>query len=200
MKRFLLFIYVAVAAIALKAETADAVLSRAASKLASAKSVTADYTVTADGQSMSGNITVAGDKFHVESREIKSWYDGKTQWTYSAEIGEVNVTEPTAEELAQVNPFAIINSFRSNFTSRLLGDKDGDISIEMLPKAKGDIKKIILSLKKSTLFPSRIVIYMSSGSVLTINVKSISEGMRLPDSHFRFSPSMLPGVEVVDLR
>ncbi|MDE6484210.1 MAG: hypothetical protein K2L14_02310 [Duncaniella sp.] len=200
MKRILIFTYLLMAAVAVNAQSAANILSRAAEKLAAAKSISAEYAVVADGRTMNGNITVAGEKFFIDSREIKSWYDGKTQWTYSAEIGEVNVTEPTAEELAQVNPFAIINAFRSNFTARTLSNKDGVVTVEMLPKVSGDIKKTILTLNTSTLFPSRIVIYLSSGSVLAINIKSISEGMRLPDSHFRFNPASMPGVEVVDLR
>ncbi|MBD5202870.1 MAG: hypothetical protein HDS56_06110 [Barnesiella sp.] len=200
MKRITILLYVLLAAISIKADTASDILSRAANKLASAKSVSAEYTVSADGRSMNGSITVAGERFRIDSREIKSWYDGKTQWTYSAEVGEVNVTEPTAEELAQVNPFAIIQAFRSGFNSRITNDKDGSVTVEMLPKAKGDIKKTVLTMDKSTLYPSKIVIYLSSGSVLAITVKSISEGMRLPDSHFRYNPLSLPGVEVVDLR
>ncbi|MDE6417037.1 MAG: hypothetical protein K2K68_08440, partial [Duncaniella sp.] len=159
MKRIFFLTCLLLVAGGLKADTASTVLSRAAQKFAAAKSVSAEYTVTADGQSMNGNITLSGDKFHIDSRDIKSWYDGKIQWTYSAEIGEVNITEPTAEELAQVNPFVIINSFRNNFTARMISDKDDAVTVELLPKVKGDIKKTVMTLSKSTLFPSRIVIY-----------------------------------------
>lgn len=201
MKRILIILYILLGTVAANAASSANILSKAAEKLAAAKSVSADYTVTADGRSMNGNITVAGQKFMLDSREIKSWYDGKTQWTYSSEIGEVDITEPTAEELAQVNPFAIINAFRSNFNPRTVSETPGAVTIELLPKKSGgDIKKVLLTLELSTFFPSKIVITLASGSVLTITIKAISEGMKLPDSFFRFSPSALPGVEIVDLR
>ncbi|MDE5785136.1 MAG: outer-membrane lipoprotein carrier protein LolA, partial [Duncaniella sp.] len=194
-------IYLLLGAATIYAASASSILSKAAEKLAAAKSVSADYTVTADGRTLNGSITVAGEKFLIDSREIKSWFDGKTQWTYSSEIGEVNITEPTAEELTQVNPFAIINAFRSNFNARTVSETPTAVTIEMLPRhSGGDIKKVLLTLQRSTFFPSRIVITLSSGAPLTISIRSISEGMKLPDSYFRFTQSALPGVEVVDLR
>ncbi len=201
MNRLLVVFFAIFSCLAVKAASADALLNKAADRLRGCKSVTADYTVTADGRSMNGTITVAGDKFVIDSRDLKAWYDGKTQWTYSAEIDEVNVVEPTEEELAQVNPFAIISAFRSLYTQRLLSTTGGMSTIELLPKEKGrDVKKIIITLSDSTFFPSKVVIYMVSGSVLAITVKSVSEGMALPDSHFRFTPARMPGVEVIDLR
>ena len=102
------------------AESATAILDKAAAQARSAKSLKATYTITADGHSQSGTLTIAGDRFIISSPQVSSWYDGKTQWTYSTQTGEVNITEPTPEELQQVNPFAIISSFRKLYIATLL--------------------------------------------------------------------------------
>ncbi|WP_301904186.1 LolA-like putative outer membrane lipoprotein chaperone, partial [uncultured Duncaniella sp.] len=102
------------------AETATSILDRASAKIRSDKSIAATYTISADGHLHSGTLTIAGDRFILTSPQISSWYDGKTQWTYSTQTGEVNITEPTPEELQQVNPFAIINSFRKLYKASLL--------------------------------------------------------------------------------
>ena len=80
------------------AESATAILDKAAAQARSAKSLKATYTITADGHSQSGTLTIAGDRFIISSPQVSSWYDGKTQWTYSTQTGEVNITEPTPEE------------------------------------------------------------------------------------------------------
>lgn len=183
------------------AATPDALLKSAADRLNSAKSLVASYRVTAEGHTMKGELVVAKEKFKIEAPQVKSWFDGKTQWTYSAEIGEVNVTEPAAEELSQVNPFAIINAFRANYRSKAI-KTTGDVQlIEMIPLKKGgNISKILLTLNTRTLYPSKIVIYTDSGTPMTIDILSVSEGQLLPDNFFRFDAKKFPGVEVVDLR
>ena len=59
----------------------------------------------------SGTLEVKGDKFHLKSGGVETWFDGKTQWSYVEQNGEVNVSTPTPEELRGVNPYALVNSY-----------------------------------------------------------------------------------------
>ena len=77
---------------------------------------------------------MSGNKFTIKSPEMEIWFDGKNQWAYSPNTDEVNLTEPTAEELSQINPLSVINRFANNFNASLL------------PSAKG-VKNIRLSAK-----------------------------------------------------
>lgn len=183
------------------AESAIQILDKAAAKAKSAKSLKAAYTISADGHKQSGTLTISGDKFIIASPEIASWYDGRTQWTYSTQTGEVNITEPTAEELQQVNPFAIISSFRKHYKATLLKSAAGQKKIKLTAgNPKSDIKSVILTLNSATLYPSNIELTMSNRRIVNISVNAIAEAGAIPLSEFRFDPKKHPGVPVVDLR
>ena len=67
-------------------------------------------------QSLQGNLILQAKKFHLNTPEVKAWFDGKTQWAYFAQNNEVSVTNPTTEELAETNPAMIISELRSKST------------------------------------------------------------------------------------
>lgn len=183
------------------AETASQLLDKAAAKIRANKSIVASYVISADNQNQKGTLTLAGDRFRLSSPGLASWYDGRTQWTYSDRIGEVNVTEPTPEELQQINPFAIINSFKKTYTATLLKASAGEKRISLKANSKqSDIRNVTLTLNSTTLFPSHIILTMSNRRTVDIKITSIRTDGDLPLSFFRFDPKKYPGVQVVDLR
>ena len=183
------------------AETASQILDRAATKVRQQKSIVASYTISADGHNQDGTLTLAGDRFTLSSPGLASWYDGKTQWTYSDQIGEVNVTEPTPEELQQVNPFAIVNSFKKIYAATLLKSPVNEKKIALKANSKhSDIRNVVLTLDSSTLYPKQIVLTMSNRRTVTIKLNSIRPGGNLPLSFFRFDSKKYPGIQVIDLR
>lgn len=183
------------------AETATSILDKTAAKVKTSKSLTAKYVITADGHRQNGTLTICGDRFTISSPQISSWYDGKTQWTYSTQTGEVNITEPTPEELQQVNPFAIINSFRKSYKAALLKSPSTEKKIRLTAlNQKNDIKSVVLTLAASTLYPTSIELTLSNRRVITIKVESVVAGNALPLSDFRFDAKKYPGIPVVDLR
>ncbi len=183
------------------AESVSQILNSSANKIKSAKSLIAGYTITADGHSQSGIMTISGERFTISSPQMVSWFDGKTQWTYSAHSGEVNMTEPTAEELQQINPFAIIRSFNNRYKAQLLKSPAGSKKIRLTALSpKSDIKGVVLTLNAKTLFPTHIDLTMSNNQNVSIAISRVEEGSTLPMSHFRFDAKKYPGVEVIDLR
>ncbi len=105
---------------------ADGLLRQAADKLRNAKSVSATCAINSDGHSTQARIIMSGRRFRIESPGYATWFDGRTQWTYSASTGEVTVTEPTAGELAESNPLSVIEAFTSAYNSSITsaaGDK-----------------------------------------------------------------------------
>lgn len=182
-------------------ETADAFLGRVAAKLKSSPSIVASYRLTTDGASQRGTLTVAGNCFTIDAPGLKSWYDGKTQWTYSSQTGEVNITEPSPEEVEQINPFAVINAFRQGYKSQFVPAAAGLKKIKMTSSVPGnDISNVLLTVSDKTLDPAEIVLTLSSNQVIIIRIDSVKAGVKMPPSSFRFDKSKFPGVEVVDLR
>lgn len=166
------------------------------------KSVSATYDMTVDSEHMSGTLVMSADKFHLSSDQIMAWYDGKTQWSYSADTNEVNIIEPTPEELVAINPFVIISSFKKSYKPVLLKSESGTYKIRLTPiLPKGaQITEAVITLNAKSFLPSYISITLDSGNKLNIKVKSIKTGVNYPHSTFVFNKKMLPKAEIVDLR
>ena len=101
--------------------------------------MTVVFTVWNNGNSSTGTMNLSGRNFHISTPEMKVWYDGKTQWSYAPSAGEVNITEPTSEELAQTNPFSILSGLNRDFTCRRLKAPAGSERIELVPKKRPPI-------------------------------------------------------------
>lgn len=199
---FTLCLFLGMAVSMTAAESATALLDRAANHYRVAKSITAGYTMSADGSATAGSITVSGTRFYISSPDMTVWYDGKTQWSYSPAINEVNITEPTAEELQQVNPFAIIQAFRRAYKAGYVGKANGvtrQVQLTAL-NPRDEIRKAIVTMNTSTLFPASIVLTMTGNKTITIKVSSARVGATLPMSTFRFEKKKAPKAQVVDLR
>ena len=141
------------------AKTADEVLSNASKVFSNSKSITASFVMIDNGYSNAGKIVVAGNKFVITTPKLSTWFDGKTQWTYSSSINEVNIGEPTADELQIINPFTIINDFKINYNGTLLESAKDSYKIKLTPKkSNNDIKSVELMVNSSTYLPSLIVI------------------------------------------
>lgn len=205
MKRINKFIIIALSLIAtsfsLSAQNAANILAQASNKFSNSKSISATFSIIDNGHSQNGSITVAGNKFVISTPQLSTWFDGKTQWSYSSSVNEVNITNPTADELQQINPFAIISSFRNNFNATMLNAPKGSYKIQLTPKKSNQsIKKVELTLNSSTYFPSLIVITAKNNTKATIKVKSIKAGGAQSASTFTFNAKKYPGVEIIDLR
>ena len=183
------------------AQNAANILAQASNKFTNSKSITASFSIIDNGHSQNGSITVAGNKFVVTTPQLSTWFDGKTQWTYSSSINEVNIGEPTADELQIINPFTIIKDFQINYKGELLKSVKGSYKIKLTPKkSNNDIKFVELILNSSSYLPSLIVIVAKNNIKTTINIKNINTGGTLPNSTFVFNSAKYPGVEVIDLR
>lgn len=205
MRRFLSLLYIAIFTV-LSAEsagpTASEILDRTSAAFQKAKTLAVEYTMTADGHKTKGNITISGDKFKLTSPEMTVWYDGKTQWTYNSDIREVNITEPTPEELADVNPFVIISSFRRNYNARIVKSAPNQYRLDLSPRgdSQQNIARAIITLDKSTYMPAEIALSVDGDHTLAIHILSIQQGKNYPVSTFVFNKNAYPKVEIVDLR
>ncbi|MCM1163466.1 MAG: outer-membrane lipoprotein carrier protein LolA [Muribaculaceae bacterium] len=202
MNRFVLTLIIALTAVfACQALTPRQAVDRAAAKLKGSATTRVAYTMTADGRKTRGLLTIAGNRFTVSSPGMASWYDGKTQWTYSDQMGEVNVVTPTADELQQINPLAIISSLASDFTLSSVKAPKGYTTVSMKAKSTSkDLRDATVTFSDATSLPTQIRGILAGGHRIEIEINSITPGGVLPDSYFRFDPKKYPGVQVVDLR
>ena len=201
MKRNILFIGLLLAwlgAFAQHDAKARALLDRIAAAYRQAGTVSIRF----DG-TQSGELEVKGNKFHLKSGGIETWFDGKTQWSYVEQNGEVNVSSPTAEELRSVNPYALVSSYRQGFNYRYAGTvtrkgRQGQ-EVVLTPETGQDVESVTLNLSADAQ-PQYICITLRNGDKQEFYIRSYRTRLNLDDSAFRFDKSKHPDAEVIDLR
>ena len=195
------FLLTILSAVYASATTADTILKSAADRYQTLKTISASYSATSGSEKMNGTIVTSGDKFHISSPQLSTWYDGRTQWTYSPSSNEVNITEPTAEGLQQVNPFAIISAFRRAYKGTLLKSPAGTHTVQLLPlDKKASIRKAVVTFDAKTLYPTLIRLTTDNNAILSIKVTNVVAGKKYPLSTFVFDKKKYPGAEIIDLR
>lgn len=181
--------------------SAQEFLQRSADKIKQAECLNVAYTARVDGQAQEGMLTLQGDMFIIASPGMMSWYDGKTQWTYTKQIGEINVITPTPQELQQINPLAIIRSFGDAYIVKMLPSTVKIKKVLLTAKnPKSDITKAEISINADTMYPTGVLLTMSNKQTVSIAINDIHPGGKLPAERFRFDPKLFPGIPVVDLR
>lgn len=184
------------------AQTTSMVIDRAIEALTAAGGITATYTLTGDNGTISGRVAMRGNCFAMLADEAKCWFDGKTQWAYSAVTGEVNITEPTAAELQLTNPIATLRAAKTEFiVTRGDARQPGIVTLRLTPKQRTNVRNVQLSFDNKTSLPVSAVIMTADGQTATLTISNLKTGQRLPASAFTFDKQMVPaGTPVVDLR
>ena len=203
MKRLihLLLTWVFISLPALGEDTAQKILTDAASKIENAPSVSASCTITANGRKEAATLIMSGQKFVVKTDGMSVWFDGTTQWTWSADTREVTITNPTPQELAQINPLSILATFRNDYIVTLLPSAPSVKSLRLAAKKTGsDIRQADITLQAGSLTPLEFVVSYSGGAVVKVKITDFNIGKKLPLTIFRYDPGTHPDAEIVDLR
>lgn len=136
-----------------------------------------------------------GGKFALAMGDIKVYYDGKTQWAYSATDKEVTILNPTADELSFGNPAAILSTLSSDFKGvRVKGE-----TYRLTPLSQdSDIAEVTIAFPGSGIWPQSMTIIGSSGSLSISNLKFTPLKSKKPLSAFQFKAPK--GTTITDLR
>ena len=204
MKRFFIILLSCLAvALAAVAQTPSAMLDKCLAAINTGGGATASYSITSKEGSSAGTISMQGNKFRVISREAKSWYDGKTMWSWSPMTEEVNITTPTSSELQMTNPIAAVQYFKTSYNMKKAKAKTANTyAIQLKPKKKGadNIQTLWLYIDTKTSLLRTARFEMTDKSVYTVKITGYKQ-KKLPASTFTFDKSQVPaGTQVVDLR
>jgi outer membrane lipoprotein-sorting protein len=156
-------------------------------------------------ESFDGTILMKGDKFFLSTPEADAWFDGKTQWVYLKNNQEVNISEPTKEELQLMTPAILFRIYKKDFNYKYVGERT-DIKgfpvyeLELIPQKKTDIKKIIVQVDKKNNLPVSIVILNKNEINNNIYINKYQTGQNYSDDTFVFDKKKYSGVEIIDLR
>lgn len=182
-------------------ETAAAIMQRCAGKFKNAPALTAEFAIANTAEPLTGTITMSRSKFNILTPVISIWFDGKTQWTYLTENKEVNITEPTHEELMESNPFELLANFNANYKCRKLKAPLGSDMIELTPKASGQSVSVAkITIDKKSGWPTAINVTFSNGNTSSISISKVTLLKSVPAKTFTFDKAAYPASEIVDLR
>lgn len=181
--------------------SAKETIGKTTQKLQKAASVDIVFTVWNGGNSSTGRLVLGGRNFYLTTPDMKVWFDGTSLWSYLKAADEVNLSKPTRDELAQINPLSILGAIGNNYKLRRLASPEGTDKIELIPnKPSDDFAKAVVTIATATALPREVAIYDARGTATTIKISSAKVGQALPISTFRYNPRQFPGVEVIDLR
>jgi outer membrane lipoprotein-sorting protein len=211
MKKYILLLTTLLLTVAMSAETANNVLSKAVSAVEKSNGIEATFSLNAtkNGNSLgssTGTIVLKGEKFRLQTSDATSWFDGKTQWSYQKKSDEVTVTTPTASELESINPYRLLSLYKSGYSSKLLSSvttfKGRAVNAVQLTATdkKRNFTNIVIYIAKDTDLPLFIRVTLRDTTRNDITVTSCKTNTRPADSTFVFNKKSYPKAEVIDLR
>ena len=181
--------------------TAEQILDKAAASLTSAPSVSIKFTTSGSMGNSTGSITMSGNKFTFTSGELSVWYNGSLQWALMRSAEEVSLTKPTASELIESNPFAIITNHKKLYTAKLLDSANGNYRIRLTPKGRhGHLRTATITIGSSNYAVKALSATLNDNSSFNVKVTSTTKGKALPVSYFTFDAKAHPSIELIDLR
>lgn len=195
----LIILLLALCCISVSAQTAKSVLDKTAA-LCSSGAVQAKFSAKGARGNSNGTLVAQGKKFTLQSSQATIWFDGKTEWSLAGGSDEVNVTEPTAKEIAGMNPMNFVNLYRSGYKSTLK-TKGNQYEVHLVATSKSKaIKEMYVYIDKASSKPRSIKMRTGQKDWTTITVDSFKQLGKKPDAYFRFSRKDYPKIQVVDLR
>jgi outer membrane lipoprotein-sorting protein len=180
------------------AQSAKAVLDKAAATITAQSGVKANFKMTTANGSTSGTIAIKGKKFYATTPQAKVWFDGKTQWTYLKNNDEVNVSNPTEAQLQAINPYNFIHLYKRGYTYTMNTAGNDYVIHLMASSVDRKIKELFISVNKKNYQPKQVKM-LQGKKWTTFDINSIKKES-IPDSQFRFNAKDFPKAEVIDLR
>lgn len=156
-------------------------------------------------QPQAGKALIKGNKFKLTTDAMDVWFDGKTQWVLMKDINEVNISNPTGQEVAAISPLALLGMYKSGFSlkaplSKTVNGKSAYV-IDMAPAATNkDFKSVSVAIDKKANTVLQVNTTMSNGVKNKIDITNYNANHKFADSEFVFNKNNYKGVEVVDLR
>ncbi|MDR0895145.1 MAG: hypothetical protein LBN06_07610 [Prevotellaceae bacterium] len=197
----------------LSAQTPKAreVIDRAAETFRKAGGIQAQFTVaTYTGEllqeSTTGTIRMKAEKFVLQSGGVQTWFDGHTQWSYLPDNNEVNISEPTEEELQSINPYSLLYIYKRGYNIKPGSDTQYNgqpayvVQLDATGK-KNDLRQIVLYVDPHDYRPLCIrMVQRGNDDRVVIQLTGYKTGESYPDSLFAFDEKAYPNVEIIDLR
>lgn len=183
---------------AVAADDAVKVLDKASAAFTKAGNVKIGFTATVNGSAASGNICLSGKKFYLNAGGVITWFDGKTLWNYVVNNEEVNVSYPSAKEVARMNPYSFLSLYKKGYKCTMGKSTASEYEVILSGQKSSEFTRVVVRLSKKSYQPTYIK--MESKTSMEIKVSSYQTNQKFAASTFTFDKKKYPNVEVIDLR
>jgi len=201
MKRIICFFTLILSLFSLnvKAENATTILDKTAAAIKGAGGVKAGFTMAINANTTTGTISILGQKFHCVTGVTSSWFDGKTLWHYIDANEEVNITNPSVNEISRINPYSFLNLYKKGYKCKM-GNSNAKVYEVILTGQPGAaFSNIIVRVDKKTYQPV-FIRSVTSKTTIEISVTSFLKNQKFSASTFTYDKKKYPNAEVIDLR
>lgn len=152
-----------------------------------------------------GTAFIKQDKFKLDLDYATTWFDGKTQWVLLKDANEVNISNPTPQDLITISPLALLNLYKTGYNlkkpiNKIVKGKEL-IQIEMTPIGKSqEFKELMIALDKKTNSVTNVSFTTQDGVKSYLSITNYQTDNNFTNDLFTFNKYNHPGVEVIDLR
>ncbi|MDO5523775.1 MAG: LolA-like putative outer membrane lipoprotein chaperone [Bacteroidia bacterium] len=214
MKKYIFLIAVLISAsVAFAQRSAEArgILDKAYGAYENSKGIKMSFNLATTDESgaeypaQKGVAFIKGNKFKIEMPTLNTWFDGKTQWVLMKDFNEVNISNPSGEEIASISPLALLGMYKSGYTlkqpvTKTVNGKSAFV-IDMIPTAsRSEFKDISVAIDKKSHTILQVGLTMKNGMKNNIDVLDYNANYNFPDSDFVFDKDKYPKAEIIDLR
>ncbi len=154
-------------------------------------------------ESLTGTITVKGNKYHLKTQGQEIYNDHKTVWTFLDDANEVTIT--SYDEADGLNPTDIFDIYKNGYKYVVMEDVKvkGRVHkvIDLVPNDKNlQFFKVRLTIDKENYSLASWNIFEKNGRVHSYKIADFQPNVSVTDSDFQFNKTKHPNVEEVDLR
>ncbi|MEN9918898.1 MAG: hypothetical protein RL662_1334 [Bacteroidota bacterium] len=211
MKKTIFTLFLFTLTFIVNAQNARTILDNASKAYNAAGGINASFTINTEDTrnkvkySQDGKALLKGNKFKIVVPDGSTWFDGKTQWVYAEGSDEVNVSNPTGEELAGVSPSVLLNIYKTGFKLSNRGERKEKgktvYIIDLMPESKkSEFSKMTVTIDKATNLFTSVTMSSKNGINNHLIINKLQTGSTLTDNTFVFNKKEYPNVEVIDLR
>ena len=181
-----------------KAQDAKKILDKAATAFTKAGNVKIGFSANVNGNNAGGTICISGNKFQLNTGDLIIWFDGKSMWNYVVVNDEVNVSHPSAKEVARMNPYSFLTLYKKGYDCSMGKSSSTEYEVILKGQKGSAYNRITVRMSKKSYQPTYIK--TEAKSTMEIKVNSFASKQNFPASTFTFDKKKYPKVEVIDLR
>lgn len=212
MKQLLIFVLIALNGYAFSQtnQKAKDILDKVSEKTKSYNSITANFDFVMENaevdlkETNAGSIIIQGDQYKLNINGIEILCDGKSQWTFMPDAGEVNISEAGSNDDETINPATIFTIYEKGFKYTYLGEFTNNTrqtyKIDLVPTEEKEFSRVILEVDQNSYQILGAVLYGTDNNLYSIKVKTMDTSIKYQTSTFIFNAAAHPDVDVIDLR